>query len=663
MSFANAKDPLLACSLHQLSLSLLFHSLVITSAVCNLYSMAVISDNLYTACSLPRDSKIIRVFHMKPGDESDQIQGSLRHIELDTEPPQYECVSYVWGNPEPVRSATINEQCVIIQKNLYDALRYIRSKTKTVVVWADAICINQSDVDEKSYQVAMMAEIYRQCSKVYIWLGLPEPGSLTGNPFEFLEHFVRGDHYYDLPGFRLDNSTGRWTWKENEACSNLLKDFLQVIESPWWTRAWTVQECLLPRDNLIVFGTWTVTWDYICRAEYMKNRHLDGPEQCCKEAVDVFNPHQLFSINEWMWHPGRGQRYRAVLRGDSSPPWFYQAILAFSSRQCSNPLDKIYSMLSLATHPSYQGFGPDYKKDVSTVYTDIFTRMVRETNGNFSCFMGGGFGSPMHGIPSWVRDFFQAKTLTVVAVEETRIRCVTLYQASLAQPLQPLLKENKELYYVGTYAETVKAVGLHVSADDTVFREVFGSWLGLCMEAMGTCDPRELRITFLRIICGDVCKTLDGGSEFEFRRAKETDFPENDWNRLIDGDISVLDMRAYGWGLFLAVRGRCLFTTYSGKMGLCHPNTRPGDEVWVMWGIRVPFVVRPLELADVGCVGKYSFLGDCFLDGIMDGELGEKEKSMSRLIIMIHTRKLSSSFASNSAVPINTGSTNHDPTK
>ena len=67
--------------------------------------------------------------------------------------------------------------------------------------------------------------------------------------------------------------------------------------------------------------------------------------------------------------------------------------------------------------------------------------------------------------------------------------------------------------------------------------------------------------------------------------------------------------------------------------------------------------------SDVGCVGKYSFLGDCFLEGIMDGELGEKEKSMSRLIIMIHTRQLSLSFTSNSAVPINTGSTNHDPTK
>ena len=152
------------------------------------------------------------------------------------------------------------------------------------------------------------------------------------------------------------------------------------------------------------------------------------------------------------------------------------------------------------------------------------------------------------------------------------------------------------------------------------------------MEAMGTCDPRVLRLTFLRIICADVCKTLDGGAQL--RRAQETDFPEHSLDRLIDGDVSGL-ADSYCWGLDFAARGRCLFTTYSGKMGLCHPNTLPGDEVWVMTGFQVPFVVRPLEPADAGFAGKYSLCGDAFLDGIMDGELGEKEKSMSRPITMI----------------------------
>lgn len=282
------------------------------------------SSHIYAECVLPSDTKIIRVLHLKPGDESDQIQGFLRLLDLDTEPlPGYECVSYAWGDHEDTKPVIINEKNVVITGNLYDVLRHIRSKIKTVVVWADAICINQLDKNEKSHQVVLMTEIYRLCSKVYIWLGLPEPGSLTGNPFEFLEHFIQGKHFYDFPGFDRDKSTGRWIWKENEACSNILNDFLQVVKSSWWTRAWTVQECLLPRDNLVMFGTWTMKWDDMLKAEYMKNSHGDGPAQCCKEAVNTFNPHQLPPINEWMWNPSRGQIFMDVLCGNSSRPWFY----------------------------------------------------------------------------------------------------------------------------------------------------------------------------------------------------------------------------------------------------------------------------------------------------------------------------------------------------
>jgi hypothetical protein len=34
-----------------------------------------------------------------------------------------------------------------------------------------AVCINQNDIEEKSGQVALMGQIYRQCSQFRIWLG------------------------------------------------------------------------------------------------------------------------------------------------------------------------------------------------------------------------------------------------------------------------------------------------------------------------------------------------------------------------------------------------------------------------------------------------------------------------------------------------------------
>jgi hypothetical protein len=92
--------------------------------------------------------------------------------------------------------------------------------------------------------------------------------------------------------------------------------------------------------------------------------------------------------------------------------------------------------------------------------------------------------------------------------------------------------------------------------------------------------------------------------------------------------------RGYGWGVYFGISGRCFFTTRYGRMGLCQPNTKPGDEVWIMRGVPVPFTVRPRQSAEPGAAEQYAMLGDCFLLGIMDGELGDKEKMDQRYFIM-----------------------------
>jgi hypothetical protein len=276
--------------------------------------MTAPSEDLYTEFVLPPNQKAIRVLHLEPGNDGDDVRARIQLLNLESVPcPQYDCVSYVWGDPSSTRSAFINEKPIQITTNLHDALRHIRSNSESVIIWADAVCINQSDVDEKGQQVALMEVIYRKCSKVHIWLGMPKPGSLTGDPFEFLEHFAQQKHYHDFPGFTRDEATGQLNWQRNKACDDILNDFLQVAESPWWTRAWTVQECLLPKETTIMFGTRTVTWDYILRSRDMKNNHGDGDGNCCAEALKIFNPRQLFLIDSWLWHPGWAARFRDMI--------------------------------------------------------------------------------------------------------------------------------------------------------------------------------------------------------------------------------------------------------------------------------------------------------------------------------------------------------------
>ena len=89
--------------------------------------------------------------------------------------PIFIAVSYVWGTPTRSREILLDGKSLPITSNLYDALRAMqKDATSEIQVWADAICINQDDLAERSAQIVLMCEIYHASSEVRIYLG---PGS------------------------------------------------------------------------------------------------------------------------------------------------------------------------------------------------------------------------------------------------------------------------------------------------------------------------------------------------------------------------------------------------------------------------------------------------------------------------------------------------------
>lgn len=51
------------------------------------------------------------------------------------------------------------------------ARRLERAGSPPRQIWIDAVCINQSDGNEKMQQIGRMAEIYRLARQVIVWLG------------------------------------------------------------------------------------------------------------------------------------------------------------------------------------------------------------------------------------------------------------------------------------------------------------------------------------------------------------------------------------------------------------------------------------------------------------------------------------------------------------
>ncbi|OZJ04814.1 hypothetical protein BZG36_02357 [Bifiguratus adelaidae] len=84
--------------------------------------------------------------------------------------PVYEALSYVWGNPHDTVPIRLDGRIFQVTINLRKALRRLR-RSKTRTLWVDAICINQSDINERNQQVSIMHDIYESTVEVQIYLG------------------------------------------------------------------------------------------------------------------------------------------------------------------------------------------------------------------------------------------------------------------------------------------------------------------------------------------------------------------------------------------------------------------------------------------------------------------------------------------------------------
>lgn len=171
------------------------------------------TDSIYQTIG----DRSIRLLSLKPGFPSDVIECVLVTIENVEDAPPYEAISYVWGTELAEEPIVCNGVAMTVTRNLFDTLKYLRpfpnrdlvipwstkhplhSSRRPVwsgfarnrneqqenvnalrtLIWLDALCMNQMDVEERATQVKMMRRIYEQAATVKIWLGKDVPISLN----------------------------------------------------------------------------------------------------------------------------------------------------------------------------------------------------------------------------------------------------------------------------------------------------------------------------------------------------------------------------------------------------------------------------------------------------------------------------------------------------
>jgi hypothetical protein len=82
----------------------------------------------------------------------------------------YVALSYTWGDPKDTKQIYVNEVPMDVTTNLEAALRVLREKEPIeagIKIWIDALCINQTDNEEKGVQVRRMRDIYQKAYVIH----------------------------------------------------------------------------------------------------------------------------------------------------------------------------------------------------------------------------------------------------------------------------------------------------------------------------------------------------------------------------------------------------------------------------------------------------------------------------------------------------------------
>lgn len=116
-------------------------------------------------------------------DDYDSLVCSLQNTPLNTAAGTYTAISYTWNeneriwygtNHEPSPQTILIDELAIKISGKVAAILVLVQKACRSLVWIDAICINQSDTEEKSQQVKFMGDIYASAFEVSAVLGSPD---------------------------------------------------------------------------------------------------------------------------------------------------------------------------------------------------------------------------------------------------------------------------------------------------------------------------------------------------------------------------------------------------------------------------------------------------------------------------------------------------------
>jgi hypothetical protein len=369
--------------------------------------------------------------------------------------PSFTALSYVWGDQKNKRVVLVNKHPWKVTQNLFLAMMELR-ESKSITVWIDAICINQEDDDEKTWQVGLMRSIYQQASNVIAWLGPSEKKYDSDTVMDYLNTLgkkaeVCGFHHGSEPYVPIWRAMISAQYMENPhevmlrteldgrvlpVSKYALKSLLHSISGcrsqdgllplaglkylfrrPWWGRVWVLQEITVPRHVHFACGTkripcrrfraaynaYYVLWSTLgmMRSE---GQHLNFYQKSLTVYMVSHRVNIMLSMPD-VYQNG-GFVLVALFRATCVQGVRHLAQEGAQHLEATDPRDKVFALLGISEDQrelKALGLSPDYTKSKEEVYVITMAALLRQ--GHISILSLCRTTSVPRSLPSWVVDW------------------------------------------------------------------------------------------------------------------------------------------------------------------------------------------------------------------------------------------------------------------
>lgn len=577
----------------------------------------------------------IRVATLQPRQPTDaHIIANLRTVSLN-ESLQFDALSWVWGDPKDVKPILLNGEFWWAPKNLVIALEHLQPDSKPRVIWIDALCINQSEtvagLAERAHQIQLMRRIYSSADKVLVWMGIER--EWTEGVLSLLADVA--DNAQDL-----DNLPRPYQIPYKKSSK-----VLHLLSEPWWDRVWVLQEVGLAKEAILYHGVHSMPFPKALRAiNILGSRdHLPGTGHQFEAKLGPFN--NLYSDDLSFQFPKTS--FSPLYPRDKVFGLFTALVVSCRFRSATDPRDKVFGLFGLAPDLVLQALQPRYDEPVEKTYIRIAFILMQETHSIslLSHATPWKWNDSRLALPSWVPDWTIDTTQYFPSFPGHLLDKPAYIPSQPTQTIQLSLQDGKYLRVHGVLVDKLAKKGHGYPG---FWRFIDWSKHRRMLSRLRVYEPPDILENDLEFAkehkwdvlwqCLSVAYTaalLDAASLVLFRLMRWVDnvyhrlhyyfFPEHRQSALtrkacVERDFEVMcsskHMKKFlkedpEWGIPTQI-----FTTEDGFVGLGPALIEAGDCAFVVAGASYPLILRKSPTT----ASRYTYVGECFLSGIMQGE-------------------------------------------